>query len=91
MINIILGKDTEFSGKVNQKCSICYLPQYYNYSEEQTVEEFLTEKTYNYDEFLKLMNKFGFEVYFLDRNLFRRLYRAAVFRSSSFNSKCRNF
>ena len=63
MINIL----RDFSGEVNSKCNIGYLPQYYNYSAEQTVEEFLTEKTYNYGEFLKLMKKFGFEIDFLDR------------------------
>ncbi len=69
MINIILGKDKEYKGEVNSKCNIGYLPQYYNYQAEQTVEEFLTEKTYNYGEFLKLMKKFGFEVDFLDRKI----------------------
>lgn len=69
MINIILGKDNDFSGEVNLKTNIGYLPQYYNYQEDQTVEEFLTEKTYNYGEFLKLMKKFGFEVNFLDRKI----------------------
>lgn len=69
MINIILEKDNDFSGMVNSKTNIGYLPQYYNYPEEQTVEEFLTEKTYNYGEFLKLMKKFGFEIDFLDRKI----------------------
>jgi len=69
MINILLGRDTDFSGEVNLKTNIGYLPQYYNYQSEKTVEEFLTEKTYNYGEFLKLMKKFGFEINFLDRKI----------------------
>ena len=69
MINIILGKGRDFSGEVNSKTNIGYLPQYYSYQAEQTVEEFMTEKTYNYGEFLKLMKKFGFEVEFLDRKI----------------------
>ncbi|RCW52572.1 ribosomal protection-like ABC-F family protein [Halanaerobium sp. ST460_2HS_T2] len=69
MINILLGKDKDFSGEVNIKANIAYLPQYYNYSQGQTVEEFITEKTYNYGEFLKLMKKFGFNVEFLDRKI----------------------
>jgi len=69
MINILLGRDRDFSGEVNSKTNIGYLPQYYNYQPKQTVEEFMTEKTYNYGEFLKLMKKFGFEVDFLDRKI----------------------
>ncbi|TDO77236.1 ATP-binding cassette subfamily F protein 3/macrolide transport system ATP-binding/permease protein [Halanaerobium saccharolyticum] len=69
MINIILGKDRDFSGEVNSKTNIGYLPQYYSYTAEQTVEEFMTEETYNYGEFLKLMKKFDFEVDFLDRKI----------------------
>lgn len=69
MINIVLGKDKDFSGEFNSKTNIGYLPQYYSYQAEQTVEEFMTEKTYNYGEFLKLMKKFGFEVKFLDQKI----------------------
>ncbi len=69
IVNILLGRDNDFRGEVNLKCNIGYLPQYYNYSEEQTVEEFLTEKTDNYGEFLKLMKKFSFELEFLDRKI----------------------
>lgn len=69
MINIILGKDNDFSGEVNLKTNIGYLLQYYNYTTDQTVEEFMTEKTYNYGEFLQLMKKFGFETEFLDRKI----------------------
>lgn len=69
ILKIILNQDYDYSGEINKKSNIAYLPQYYNYPPEQTVEEFMTEETYNYGEFLKLMKKFGFEVEFLDRRI----------------------
>lgn len=69
IIKILLALDNDYRGELNIKAKIAYLPQFYNYSPEQTVEEFMTEKSYNYGKFLKLMKQFSFEVDFLDRKI----------------------
>ncbi len=67
LLKLIIGQDKEFQGQININSSVGYLPQFYNYTAGQTVEEFLTEASYDYGSFLRLMKEFGFETEFLDR------------------------
>ena len=69
LLKILLNGEADYSGRIVNKSGIAYLAQDYNYQLDQTVEEFMIEKTYNYGEFIKLMKKFGFEIDFLDRKV----------------------
>lgn len=69
LLKILLNGEADYSGRIVNKSEIAYLAQDYNYQLDQTVEEFMIEKTYNYGEFIKLMKKFGFEIDFLDRKV----------------------
>ncbi len=69
LLKILLNREADYSGRIVNKSEIAYLAQDYNYQLDQTVEEFMIEKTYNYGEFIKLMKKFGFEIDFLDRKV----------------------
>ncbi len=69
LLKILLNREDDYSGRIVNKSEIAYLAQDYNYQLDQTVEEFMIEKTYNYGEFIKLMKKFGFEIDFLDRKV----------------------
>ncbi len=68
-LKIIMGQDKEFQGQVKLNARVGYLPQFYEYPTNQTVEEFFTEQSYDYGSFLRMMKEFGFETNFLDRQI----------------------
>jgi len=69
LLKIIMGQDKEFQGQVKLNDRVGYLPQFYDYPINQTVEEFFTELSYDYGSFLRMMKEFGFETNFLDRKI----------------------
>jgi ATPase subunit of ABC transporter with duplicated ATPase domains len=69
LLKIIMDQENGYQGQVKLNISIGYLPQFFQYREEQTVEEFFTEVSYDYGRFLRLMREFGFEKDFLDRHI----------------------
>ena len=59
LLKIILGYENDFTGEINKNTKIGYLPQFYNYQEKQTVEDFFTEVSYDYGSFMDYMMRFG--------------------------------
>lgn len=69
LLKIIMDQDKEFQGQISLISKVGYLPQFYDYPINQTVEEFFTEQSYDYGSFLRMMKEFGFETNFLDRQI----------------------
>jgi len=67
LLKIILGHDQDFQGELNIKTQAGYLPQFYDYQDEQSVEGFFTEVSYDYGNILRLIKEFGFKTNILDR------------------------
>lgn len=69
LLKIINSQDKDYQGQIFVNTRVGYLPQFYNYKADQTVEEFFVELSYDYGSFLRLMKEFGFETEFLDRKI----------------------